>query len=95
MRARQGVQEGFPSINAHDYPCQLFLVCTGTPEAKVIKKPDVLPEVLNDLEEDYTPDDDSFASMVQNQKSLRATIGNVIFYTNACCGHYLFHQSNH
>ncbi|KAI8352196.1 HAD-like domain-containing protein [Mortierella sp. GBAus27b] len=54
---------------------QTFLMM-GTPEAKVIKKPEVMPEVLNDLEEDYTPDDDSFASMVQNQKSLRQAIDN-------------------
>ncbi|KAK5821277.1 HAD-like domain-containing protein [Linnemannia elongata] len=52
---------------------QTFLMM-GTPEAKVIKAPEVMPEVLNDLEEDYTPDDEAFASMAQNQKSLRSTI---------------------
>jgi hypothetical protein len=63
-------------------PFNAFVNCslaqTGTPEAKVIKKPEVMPEVLNDLEEDYTPDDDSFASMAQNQKSLRQAIDNVL-----------------
>ncbi|KAF9585696.1 hypothetical protein BGW38_001180 [Lunasporangiospora selenospora] len=44
----------------------------GTPEAKVIKPPEVMPEVLNDLEEDYTPDDEAFANLAQNQKSLRS-----------------------
>jgi ubiquitin-like domain-containing CTD phosphatase 1 len=43
----------------------------------VIKAPEVMPEVLNDLEEDYTPDDEAFASMAQNQKSLRSTIAKV------------------
>ncbi|KAF8942608.1 hypothetical protein BGZ47_006319 [Haplosporangium gracile] len=52
---------------------QTFLMM-GTPEAKVIKAPEVMPEVLNDLEEDYTPDDEAFASMAQNQKSLRSTV---------------------
>ncbi|KAF9124385.1 hypothetical protein BGW39_008246 [Mortierella sp. 14UC] len=52
---------------------QTFLMM-GTPEAKVIKAPEVMPDVLNDLEEDYTPDDEAFASMAQNQKSLRSTI---------------------
>ncbi|KAG9065344.1 hypothetical protein KI688_002669 [Linnemannia hyalina] len=52
---------------------QTFLMM-GTPEAKVIRAPEVMPEVLNDLEEDYTPDDEAFASMAQNQKSLRSTI---------------------
>ncbi|KAF9923965.1 hypothetical protein FBU30_005985 [Linnemannia zychae] len=52
---------------------QTFLMM-GTPEAKVIKAPEVLPDVLNDLEEDYTPDDEAFASMAQNQKSLKSTI---------------------
>ncbi|KAF9362119.1 hypothetical protein BGX26_000007 [Mortierella sp. AD094] len=46
----------------------------STPEAKVIKAPETMPDVLNDLEEDYTPDDEAFASMAQNQKSLKATI---------------------
>ncbi|KAG0005441.1 hypothetical protein BGZ65_011128 [Modicella reniformis] len=54
---------------------QTFLMM-GTPEAKVIKTPEVLPDVLNDLEEDYTPDDEAFASMAQNQKSLRKTIAS-------------------
>ncbi|KAF9960802.1 hypothetical protein BGZ70_008488 [Mortierella alpina] len=52
---------------------QTFLMM-GTPEAKVIKAPETMPDVLNDLEEDYTPDDEAFASMAQNQKSLRSTI---------------------
>ncbi|KAF9169606.1 hypothetical protein BGX21_010211 [Mortierella sp. AD011] len=52
---------------------QTFLMM-GTPEAKVIKAPETLPDVLNDLEEDYTPDDEAFASMAQNQKNLKATI---------------------
>lgn len=43
----------------------------------MIKAPEVMPEVLNDLEEDYTPDDEAFASMAQNQKSLRSTIAKV------------------
>ncbi|KAG0369545.1 HAD-like domain-containing protein [Gamsiella multidivaricata] len=52
---------------------QTFLMM-GTPEARVIKAPEILPDVLNDLEEDYTPDDEAFASMAQNQKSLKNTI---------------------
>ncbi|KAF9430294.1 hypothetical protein BGZ76_000892 [Entomortierella beljakovae] len=52
---------------------QTFLMM-GTPEANVIKAPETLPDVLNDLEEDYTPDDEAFASMAQNQKSLKSTI---------------------
>ncbi|KAF8985556.1 hypothetical protein BGZ46_003562 [Entomortierella lignicola] len=52
---------------------QTFLMM-GTPEAKVIKAPEIMPDVLNDLEEDYTPDDEAFASMAQNQKSLKSTI---------------------
>lgn len=43
----------------------------------MIKAPEVMPDVLNDLEEDYTPDDEAFASMAQNQKSLRSTIAKV------------------
>ncbi|KAG0091405.1 hypothetical protein BGZ92_000738 [Podila epicladia] len=52
---------------------QTFLMM-GTPEAKVIKAPEVLPDVLNDLEEDYTPDDEAFANDAQNQKSLKSTV---------------------
>ncbi|KAI1319378.1 DNA N-glycosylase and apurinic/apyrimidinic (AP) lyase [Mortierella claussenii] len=52
---------------------QTFLMM-GTPEHKVIKPPETMPDVLNDLEEDYTPDDEAFASMAQNQKSLKSTI---------------------
>ncbi|KAG0008469.1 hypothetical protein BGZ80_003396 [Entomortierella chlamydospora] len=53
---------------------KLTFLMMGTPEAKVIKAPETLPDVLNDLEEDYTPDDEAFASMAQNQKNLKATI---------------------
>lgn len=49
----------------------------GTPEAKVIKAPETMPDVLNDLDEDYTPDDEAFASMAANQKNLKATIAKV------------------
>ncbi|KAG0037469.1 hypothetical protein BGZ82_002468 [Podila clonocystis] len=52
---------------------QTFLMM-GTPEAKVIKAPEVLPDVLNDLEEDYTPDDEAFANDAQNQKCLKSTV---------------------
>ncbi|KAF9388120.1 hypothetical protein CPB97_001571 [Podila verticillata] len=52
---------------------QTFLMM-GTPEAKVIKAPEVMPDVLNDLEEDYTPDDEAFANDAQNQKSLKSTV---------------------
>ncbi|KAF9182255.1 hypothetical protein BGZ51_004840 [Haplosporangium sp. Z 767] len=52
---------------------QTFLMM-GTPEAKVIKAPETMPDVLNDLDDDYTPDDEAFASMAQNQKNLRNTI---------------------
>ncbi|KAF9337623.1 hypothetical protein BG006_003796 [Podila minutissima] len=52
---------------------QTFLMM-GTPEAKVIKAPEILPDVLNDLEEDYTPDDEAFANDAQNQKSLKSTV---------------------
>ncbi|KAG0334456.1 hypothetical protein BG004_000404 [Podila humilis] len=52
---------------------QTFLMM-GTPEAKVIKAPEVMPDVLNDLEEDYTPDDEAFANEAQNQKSLKSTV---------------------
>ncbi|KAG0054497.1 hypothetical protein BGZ83_011091 [Gryganskiella cystojenkinii] len=50
---------------------QTFLMM-GTPEAKVIKAPETLPDVLNDLDEDYTPDDEAFASMAANQKNLKS-----------------------
>ncbi|GJJ76924.1 ubiquitin-like domain-containing CTD phosphatase 1 [Entomortierella parvispora] len=52
---------------------QTFLMM-GTPEAKVIKAPETMPDVLNDLDEDYTPDDEAFASMAANQKNLKAAI---------------------
>lgn len=45
----------------------------------MIKAPEVLPDVLNDLEEDYTPDDEAFANDAQNQKSLKSTVAKVGF----------------
>ncbi|KAG0256790.1 hypothetical protein DFQ27_005495 [Actinomortierella ambigua] len=52
---------------------QTFLMM-GTPEANVFKKPEVMPEVYNDLEEDYVPDDETFANHSLNQKNLKKTI---------------------
>jgi len=43
----------------------------------VIKAPETMPDVLNDLDEDYTPDDEAFASMAANQKNLKTTISKV------------------
>lgn len=45
----------------------------------MIKAPEVMPDVLNDLEEDYTPDDEAFANDAQNQKSLKSTVAKVSF----------------
>lgn len=46
----------------------------------MIKAPEVMPDVLNDLEEDYTPDDEAFANDAQNQKSLKSTVAKVGFF---------------
>ncbi|KAG0245409.1 hypothetical protein BGW41_000036 [Actinomortierella wolfii] len=52
---------------------QTFLMM-GTPEANVLKQPEVMPDVYNDLEEDYVPDDETFANHALNQKNLKKVI---------------------